>query len=113
MKKKIAMSIYYKLPSTYKHTRKIGIILPGDSTIRRWLKSIEYLPGFVGEYLSQTKLKVSNMSYIDKKCFVLLDEMAISKCIEYNKTLDLSGVSRFRFTRPQFKVGKTRTCDNG
>lgn len=87
--KKIAMSIYYKSPSTYKHMRKIGIILPGDSTIRRWLKSIEYLPGFVGEYISQIKLKVSNMSYIDKKCVVLLDEMAVSKCIEYNKTIDL------------------------
>jgi len=29
------------------------------------------------------------MSYIDKKCLVLLNEMAISKCIEYNKTIDL------------------------
>lgn len=87
--KKIAMSIYYKSPSTYKHMRKIGIVLPGDSTIRRWLKSIDYLPGFVGEYIRQIKLKVSTMSYTDKKCVILLDEMAISKCIEYNKTIDL------------------------
>lgn len=76
------MSIYYKSPSTYKYMRKIGIILPGDSTIRRWLKSIEYLPGFVAEYLRQIKLKVSTMSYTDKKFVILLDEIAISKCIE-------------------------------
>lgn len=34
--KKIAFSIFYKSPSTYKYMRKNKITLPGESTMRRW-----------------------------------------------------------------------------
>jgi len=66
-----------------------GIILPSESSVRRWLKSILYVPGFVKEYLKQIKLKVSSMKESDKKCSILFDEVAIMKHIEYNKSLDL------------------------
>lgn len=87
--KKVAFSIFYKSPSTYKYLRRNNIILPGERTIQRWLNGINYSPGFVPEYLSQVKNKVSIMSDQQKKCTILLDEIAIMKCIEYNKTLDL------------------------
>lgn len=87
--KKLALSLYYKSPSAYKYMRKNGIILPAESTIRRWLKSIEYLPGFVRGYLQQIKLKVSSMSYSDRKCIILHDEVSIMKLTEYNKALDM------------------------
>lgn len=87
--KKIALSIYYKSPSTYKYMRRHGIVLPGESTVRRWLRSIEYVPGFINDYLNHIKIKVSAMTYTDKKCVILLDEMSILKCIEYNKALDM------------------------
>lgn len=87
--KKFALSIYYKSLSTYKYMRKNGIVLPGESTVRRWLKSIEYIPGFIKDYLNQIKIKVSAMTFTDRKCVILLDEMSILKCIEYNKALDM------------------------
>lgn len=61
--KKLALSIYYKSPSTYKYMRKQGVVLPGESTVRRWLKSIEYTPGFINDYLNEIKTKVSAMLY--------------------------------------------------
>lgn len=87
--KNLALSLYYKSPSAYIYMRKNGIILPSESTVRRWLRSILYVPGFVKEYLNQIKLKVSSMKESDKKCSVLFDEVAIMKHIEYNKSLDL------------------------
>lgn len=87
--KNISLSLYYKSPSAYNYMRKNGNLLPAERTIRRWLNSILYLPGFVKEYLDQIKLKVSSMSDSDKKCTILFDEMEIMKCIEYNKSIDL------------------------
>ncbi|XP_025192284.1 uncharacterized protein LOC112592447 [Melanaphis sacchari] len=87
--KKLALSIYYKSPSTYKYMRKQGVVLPGESTVRRWLKSIEYTPGFINDYLNEIKTKVSAMLFTDRKCVILLDEMSILKYIEYNKALDM------------------------
>lgn len=57
--------------------------------MRRWLKSINYTPGFINEYLNQIKIKTSAMLNSDRKCIVLHDEMSILKCIKYNKTLDM------------------------
>jgi len=39
-------------------------------------------------YMEQLKLKADCMSFKERKCVILLDEMAIKKYIEYNKTLD-------------------------
>lgn len=86
--KKIAFSIYYKSPSTYKYMRRNKITLPGESTMRRWLQSINYYPGFPIEYIQQVKYKVSSMNYHQKKCVVLLDEVSLMKCLEFNKALD-------------------------
>lgn len=87
--KKLSLSLYYKSPSTYKFMRRNKIILPGESTVRRWLNSISYLTGFSPRYMEQIQLKVSTMSYQEKKCTILLDEVNIMKAIEYNKTLDI------------------------
>lgn len=87
--KKVALSIYYKSPSTYKYMRRNGITLPGESTVRHWLNSIEYFTGFSEEYMKQIKLKTTEMTYSEKKCIILLDEISIMKCVEYNKTLDI------------------------
>jgi len=86
--KKLALSIYYKSPSTYEYMRKNKIILPGASTVRRWLNSINFSTGFSSKYMVQIQLKVSFMSYQEKQCVVLLDEISIMKSIEYNKSKD-------------------------
>lgn len=86
--KNLAMSLYYKSPSTYKYMRKNKAVLPGESTVRRWLNSISYSTGLSPKYMEQLKLKADCMSIKEKKCVIMLDEIAIKKCIEYNKTLD-------------------------
>lgn len=86
--KKIALSLYYKSPSTYKYMRSNGIILPAESTVRRWLNSINFSTGFPKIYMEQIKLKTSSMNIQEKKCAILLDEVSIMKSIEYNKVLD-------------------------
>jgi len=85
--KKIALSLYYKSPSTYKFMRTNGIILPAESTVRRLLNSISFSIGFP-IYMEQIKLKISNMNKQEKKCAILLDKISIMKTIEYNKVLD-------------------------
>lgn len=77
--KKLSLSLYYKSPSTYKYMRKNKIILPGESTVRRWLNSISYSTGFSPRYMEQIKLKVSCMSFQEKKVIILLDEISIKK----------------------------------
>jgi len=67
--KKIAFSIYYKSPSTYKYMRRNKITLLGESTMRNWLQSINYSPGFPNEYNQQVKYKVSSMNYHQKKMY--------------------------------------------
>lgn len=86
--KKIALSLYYKSPSTYNYMRKSGIILPGKSTVKRWLNSIHFSTGFPSMYMEQIKLKTSDFTHEEKKCVILLDEVSIMKSIEYNKILD-------------------------
>lgn len=48
--KNLSMSLYYKSPSAYKHMRRNKIILPGESTVRRWLNSISYSTGFSSKW---------------------------------------------------------------
>jgi len=86
--KNVATSIYFKSPSTYRFMRRNKIVLPGVTTIQRWLKSLMYLPGFVTEYNSQLTLMTKVMTEQEKKCVVLIDEMSIKMCLEYNKSLD-------------------------
>lgn len=87
--KKLSLSLYYKSPSTYKFMRRNKIIIPGESTVRRWLNSISYSTGFSPTYMEQIQLKVSTMHFQERKCTILLDEVSIMKAIEYNKTMDI------------------------
>jgi DNA transposase THAP9 len=86
--KKLSLALYYKSPSTYKYMRRNKITLPGESTVRHWLHSINYSTGFPKQYLEQIKLKTSEMNENEKKCAILLDEVSIMKTLEYNKVLD-------------------------
>jgi len=61
--KNLSLSLYYKSPSTHKCMRRNKIILPGESTVRRWLHSIDYSTGFSLRYMEQIRLKVSSMNF--------------------------------------------------
>jgi len=105
-KNNIALSLYYKSPSTNKFMRKNGIILPGETTVRRWLNSISFSTGFPKAYMDQIRLKISGMSEKEKKFTILLDEVAIVKTLEYNKVLDeIEGFEDLRTLGRTNKIG--------
>lgn len=87
--KNLAVSIFYKSPATYKFMRKNNIILPGVSTLRKWLKALQYTTGFIPEYMTQLKIMCKTMSIQERRCVVMADEMSIKYCLEYNKSLDI------------------------
>lgn len=68
---------------------KNGLVLACESIVRRLLNSISFSTGFSDKYIEQIKLKTSGMSFVEKKYVILLDEIPIMKCVEYNKILDL------------------------
>lgn len=47
--------------------RANGIILPVESTVKRWLNSINFSTGFPEKYIEQLKFKISNMNSQEKK----------------------------------------------
>jgi len=87
--KTLAISIFYKSPAAYKFMRKNNIILPGVSTLRKLLNALQYTTGFIPEYMNQLKIMCKTMSLQEKKCVVMVDEMSIKYCLEYNKSLDI------------------------
>ena len=86
--KKFAMSIYYKSPTTYSFLRRNGIVLPGESTVRRWFNSIAFSTGINKKYCEHLKSKASEMTPMQKACVIMFDEIILMKNIEYNRNWD-------------------------
>lgn len=42
--KDFALKLFYKSPVAYSFVRSNGIVLPGESTIRKWIGKIEAFP---------------------------------------------------------------------
>ncbi|KAB0803465.1 hypothetical protein PPYR_00435 [Photinus pyralis] len=87
--KKMALSLYYKSPATYKYMRRQKVILPSPSTISRWLNAIEYKPGHNKKLFKTIALKCNAMSAKIKECVLAFDEMALKQCLEYNTKEDV------------------------
>lgn len=66
-----------------------NIILPGLSTIKKWIGSSKFLPGFNVAFLKQLQLKIETMYNKEKYCVVIFDEISIKKYLEYSKYLDM------------------------
>lgn len=88
--KHFSIGFFYKSPSAYKYLRNNqNLILPGLSTIKKWIGSSKFLPGFNIDFLKQLQLKIETMSDEEKYCVVVFDEMSIKKYLEYSKYLDM------------------------
>jgi len=88
--KQFALSLFYKSPSAYKFLRNSKqIILPGLSTIRRWIGSSKFKTGFNLGILKQLKIKADTMTEEERFCTLVFDEMKIKNYLEYSKFLDL------------------------
>lgn len=87
--RRLALSLYYKSPKAYKFLQQEGIILPALSTIRRWLGSSYFLPGFNNSLFQQIKKKFLNKTSTERSCSISFDEMSIMENLEYSKALDM------------------------
>lgn len=88
--KNFAINVYYKSATTYKYLRKYQqIILPSETTIRRWIGNSKFCPGFNSLWLKQIKNKLNTMSNEEKYCVIVFDEMKIKSFLEYSKYLDM------------------------
>ncbi|CAI6354409.1 unnamed protein product [Macrosiphum euphorbiae] len=86
--KQFAISLFYNTPGTFlRNVQKIN--LPSLSTIKRWIGSSKFSPGFINSYMEQIKIKVNAMDNEQKYCVIAFDEMSIKKYLEYSKYLDV------------------------
>jgi len=88
--KKFALSLFYKSPTTYSFLKsKLQVILPGVSTIKRWIGTSKFLPGYNSNLFNQIKLKTETLTANEKYCIVAFDKMKIKFFLEHSKPLDL------------------------
>lgn len=85
-----SLSLFYKSPSAYKFVRNSKkITLPSLTTIKRWIGSSNFRPGFNTALFKQLKLKSDSMTEQEKHCTLVFDELKIKNFLEYSKYLDL------------------------
>lgn len=88
--KNLALSLFYKSPTSYNFLRLQRVNLPSPSTVRRWIGMSKYLPGFNKLFLSHLKRKFELKTYKDKVC-VCFDDISIKELLEYSKNVDFIG----------------------
>lgn len=95
--KEFSILSYYKSPGLYKYWRnKLGIVLPGLSTIKNWIGRFDCLPGFSRTVIEELRTKTSTMNNLEKYCTLVFDEISIKQFLEYNKKYDfIEGLEDF------------------
>lgn len=83
------MRLYYKSPATFKALRREGVVLPGISTITRWIGVSKFMPRCNKYLMWQTKQKFNGKSQRERACSICFDEMSIMTNIEYSRGLDI------------------------
>lgn len=73
-----ALSLFYKSPSAYKFLRNSKkITLPSLTTIKPWIGSSNFHPGFNTTLFKQLKIKADSMTIQEKHCTLVFDELKI------------------------------------
>lgn len=80
---------FYKSPGAYKYWRNtLKIVMPGLTTIHKWIGDIECLPGFNQTILNEIKRKVNAMGESERYCTLIFDEITIKQFLEYSRKHD-------------------------
>lgn len=87
--RELAISLFYTSPAAYRSMRRQKIILPSVTTVKEWIGSSKYSPGFNKDLFRQIRLKARTMDRKDKVVALSFDEMAIKEKFEYSKALDI------------------------
>ncbi|XP_077523676.1 uncharacterized protein LOC144134698 isoform X2 [Amblyomma americanum] len=92
-----------KSPKLYRHIRKHNIlVLPGDTTLRKYTASYRSGFGFCHKVLETLKQKTSTMDNFSRHGGILIDEMKLSEHLSVEKCGRLQGfVDTGQFTRPE------------
>lgn len=85
--KQFACTLHFYSPAAYEYVRKTFInVLPHQSTIRKWLSSVNNEPGISIVALEHVSELCQKAEAADKKLYFSLtcDEMAIKKYVEFD-----------------------------
>lgn len=68
-----ALSLFYKSPSTYKFLRNSKkIILPGITTVKRWIENYNFCPEFNAALYEQLKTEADSMTEQENNCTLVV-----------------------------------------
>jgi len=88
--KKFALFLFYKSPTTYTFLKnQLQVVLPGVSTVQRWIGNSKFFPGYNSNLFKQIKIKTETLTEREKYCIVAFNEMKIKTFLYYSKPLDL------------------------
>lgn len=85
----MALSIYYKSPSTYRFLRERGFKLPCVTLIQKWVNVYNVSPGFPTEVEQKLQKKADSLSNEERQCVLMFDEMSIKTSLDYDVKEDL------------------------
>ena len=71
----------------YELLRKLGYPLPSYSTLCQKVDHAKFVPGIQHDVIEWFNVKSSTMKIQEKDCTLMIDEMQIKKCVEYDRGL--------------------------
>lgn len=93
--------LYYKSPAAYKFLRAQNVKLPSPSTIRKWMGSSKFKPGFNLRFLEHIKRKFENRCDRERAAVLCFDE------IVYCGKFAMFSRSRFYWRFRRFRTSGT------
>jgi len=86
--KMLALSIYHRSPSAYRFLSSY-LILPSVRSLRLYVQSLSFEPGFCSPVFSALGAKVAQMKENDKLAVLCVDEMAVKVSLDYDSKRDV------------------------
>lgn len=80
--RKFAFKLFYKCSRTYDYLQEQNIILPGISTLRKWIGESSFESGLCPGYLQQVKAKFQEKSHNDRLAVLCFDELSLKECLD-------------------------------
>lgn len=81
--KKFALSLYFVGPKCYRQLQTT-FALPSKRILEKYLEKLQFSAGLNNNLFSILKIKVNNMSELDKYCIICVDEISIKCNLYYN-----------------------------
>jgi hypothetical protein len=73
----------------YEVVKELGQPLPSQRTLQRRIEHLKFSPGLLQEVLNVMKVKVNTMVEEERRCVILIDEMAITPKLDFDPSTGL------------------------